>query len=59
MILEEKLVFKCDHCPVTCSRKTDLRLHIEKLHTSDKPVKCKHCGDEFLDRYQFKVLKLK
>ncbi|XP_027842149.1 transcriptional repressor CTCFL-like isoform X1 [Aphis gossypii] len=51
----EKPVFKCDHCPATCGRKTDLRIHVQKLHTSDKPIKCKRCGDAFPDRYQYKV----
>lgn len=57
MVLGEKPVFKCDHCPATCGRKTDLRIHVQKLHTSDKPIKCKRCGDAFPDRYQYKVLK--
>ncbi|XP_015375388.1 PREDICTED: transcriptional repressor CTCF-like isoform X2 [Diuraphis noxia] len=51
----DKPVFKCDHCPATCGRKTDLRIHVQKLHTSDNPIKCKRCGDTFPDRYQFKV----
>ncbi|XP_060857315.1 transcriptional repressor CTCFL-like [Metopolophium dirhodum] len=51
----EKPVFKCDLCPATCGRKTDLRIHVQKLHTSDKPIKCKRCGDAFPDRYQYKV----
>ncbi|XP_022179902.1 transcriptional repressor CTCFL-like isoform X2 [Myzus persicae] len=50
-----KPVFKCDHCPVTCGRKTDLRIHVQKLHTSDKPILCNRCGKAFPDRYQFKV----
>ncbi|KAL5239363.1 hypothetical protein ACI65C_006773 [Semiaphis heraclei] len=51
----DKPVFKCDHCPATCGRKTDLRIHVQKLHTSDNPIKCKRCGDVFPDRYKFKV----
>ncbi|KAL4152777.1 hypothetical protein QTP88_000610 [Uroleucon formosanum] len=51
----QKPVFKCDICPTTCGRKTDLRIHVQKLHTSDKPIKCKRCGDAFPDRYQFKI----
>jgi len=56
LVLGEKPVFKCDHCPATCGRKTDLRIHVQKLHTSDKPIKCKRCGEAFPDRYQYKVL---
>ncbi|XP_050519908.1 transcriptional repressor CTCFL-like isoform X1 [Daktulosphaira vitifoliae] len=51
----EKPVFKCEHCPATCGRKTDLRIHVQKLHTSDKPIKCKRCGEAFPDRYKYKV----
>ncbi|RLU26706.1 hypothetical protein DMN91_000503 [Ooceraea biroi] len=42
-----KPVFHCELCPATCGRKTDLRIHVQKLHTSDKPLKCKRCGKTF------------
>ena len=51
----DKPVFQCELCPTTCGRKTDLRIHVQKLHTSDKPLKCKRCGKSFPDRYTFKV----
>ena len=44
-------------CPTTCGRKTDLRLHMQKLHTSDKALHCKMCGKSFPDRYTLKVHK--
>ncbi|XP_035225096.1 transcriptional repressor CTCF-like [Stegodyphus dumicola] len=47
--------FHCDYCPTTCGRKTDLRIHMQKLHTSDKPLKCKRCGKTFPDRYSYKL----
>lgn len=47
----DKPVFQCELCPATCGRKTDLRIHVQKLHTSDKPLKCKRCGKTFPDRY--------
>lgn len=50
-----KPVFKCELCPTTCGRKTDLRIHMQKLHNSDKPLKCKRCGKTFPDRYTYKV----
>lgn len=50
-----KPVFQCELCPTTCGRKTDLRIHVQKLHTSDKPLKCKRCGKSFPDRYTYKV----
>lgn len=50
-----KPVFQCNFCPTTCGRKTDLRIHVQKLHTSDKPLKCKRCGKSFPDRYNYKV----
>lgn len=50
-----KPVFRCDLCPTTCGRKTDLRIHVQKLHTSDKPLKCKRCGKSYPDRYNFKL----
>lgn len=51
----EKPVFQCELCPTTCGRKTDLRIHVQKLHTSDVPLKCKRCGNEFPDRYSYKI----
>ncbi|XP_011352467.1 transcriptional repressor CTCFL isoform X2 [Ooceraea biroi] len=50
-----KPVFHCELCPATCGRKTDLRIHVQKLHTSDKPLKCKRCGKTFPDRYSYKL----
>ena len=49
-----KPVFKCSLCPTTCGRKTDLRIHVQKLHTSEKPLVCKRCDQSFPDRYSFK-----
>ncbi|XP_077302495.1 uncharacterized protein LOC143922940 isoform X2 [Arctopsyche grandis] len=51
----DKPIFHCELCPTTCGRKTDLRIHVQKLHTSDKPLKCKRCGKSFPDRYNFKL----
>lgn len=51
----EKPVFQCSLCPTTCGRKTDLRIHIQKLHHSDEPINCKRCGKSFPDRYSYKV----
>ncbi|XP_044009322.1 transcriptional repressor CTCF-like isoform X2 [Aphidius gifuensis] len=51
----DKPIFQCELCPTTCGRKTDLRIHVQKLHTSDKPLKCKRCGKTFPDRYSFKL----
>ncbi|UYV80492.1 CTCF, partial [Cordylochernes scorpioides] len=49
-----KPIFQCEYCPTTCGRKTDLRIHVQKLHTSDRPLKCKRCGKSFPDRYSYK-----
>uniref|UniRef100_A0A8D8S8D3 CCCTC-binding factor n=1 Tax=Cacopsylla melanoneura TaxID=428564 RepID=A0A8D8S8D3_9HEMI len=51
----DKPVFYCDLCPATCGRKTDLRIHVQKLHTAEAPLKCKRCGKTFPDRYSFKI----
>ncbi|XP_043218623.1 transcriptional repressor CTCF-like [Amphibalanus amphitrite] len=51
----EKPLYHCELCPTTCGRKTDLRIHVQKLHTSDRPIKCKRCGKSFPDRYSFKL----
>lgn len=51
----EKPVFQCELCPTTCGRKTDLRIHVQKLHSSDEPLKCKRCDNEFPDRYSYKL----
>ncbi|XP_037824253.1 transcriptional repressor CTCF [Lucilia sericata] len=53
--VNEKPVFQCHLCPTTCGRKTDLRLHIKKLHSSDQPIPCKRCGKELPDRYSYKM----
>ena len=41
----------------TCGRKVDLRLHVQKLHTSERAMHCKMCGKSFPDRYTLKVHK--
>ena len=46
----DKPTYQCELCPTTCGRKTDLRLHVQKLHTSEKPMHCKMCGKSFPDR---------
>ncbi|XP_031618031.1 transcriptional repressor CTCF-like [Contarinia nasturtii] len=51
----DKPVFQCELCPTTCGRKTDLRIHVQKLHTAEKPLKCKRCGNSFPDRYSYKI----
>ncbi|KAL0280051.1 UNVERIFIED_CONTAM: hypothetical protein PYX00_001463 [Menopon gallinae] len=51
----DKPVFRCELCPTTCGRKTDLRIHVQKLHISDKLLKCKRCGKTLPDRYTYKV----
>ncbi|TRY80822.1 hypothetical protein TCAL_07495 [Tigriopus californicus] len=53
----DKPVFQCELCPTTCGRKTDLRLHVQKLHTAEQPMHCKMCGKSFPDRYTLKVHK--
>ncbi|XP_050076178.1 transcriptional repressor CTCFL-like [Anopheles maculipalpis] len=51
----DKPVFQCKLCPTTCGRKTDLRIHVQNLHTADKPIKCKRCDNTFPDRYSYKL----
>jgi len=53
----DKPVYQCELCPTTCGRKTDLRLHVQKLHTSERLMPCKMCGKAFPDRYTLKVHK--
>ncbi|OUC48961.1 zinc finger, C2H2 type [Trichinella nativa] len=48
-------VFQCKFCPSSCGRKTDLRIHVQKLHTASAPIKCKKCDRTFTDRYTFKL----
>lgn len=50
-----KPVFQCELCPTTCGRKTDLKIHMQKLHTAEEPLRCERCLQMFPDRYQFKV----
>lgn len=52
----DKPVFHCELCPTTCGRKTDLRIHVQKLHTPlDKPLKCRRCSKLYHDRYTYKM----
>lgn len=53
----DKPQYQCELCPTTCGRKTDLRLHVQKLHTSEKPMNCKLCDKSFPDRYTLKMHK--
>ena len=53
--LRRLLCLQCELCPTTCGRKTDLRIHVQKLHTSDKLLSCKRCDQSFPDRYHFKM----
>ncbi|XP_060075338.1 transcriptional repressor CTCF-like isoform X2 [Ylistrum balloti] len=50
-----KPVFQCHLCPTTCGRKTDLKIHMSKLHSSAKPLSCKKCGSTYPDRYTYKL----
>ncbi|GAV05645.1 hypothetical protein RvY_15745 [Ramazzottius varieornatus] len=50
-----KPVFQCQFCPTKCSRKTDLKIHVQKLHQSDEPIVCKKCDQTFADRYLYNV----
>ncbi|GFR59730.1 transcriptional repressor CTCF [Elysia marginata] len=49
-----KPVFQCTLCPTTCGRKTDLKIHFNKLHAIGSPLECKKCGQILADRYSFK-----
>lgn len=51
----DKPAFQCSLCPTTCGRKTDLRIHIQKLHHSEEPIICKRCSKNFPDRYSYKL----
>jgi uncharacterized Zn-finger protein len=53
--VQEKPMFPCEYCAVTCGRKTDLRIHIEKQHRQGKPLPCAKCGQSFPDRYSFRL----
>lgn len=53
--VDDKPVFQCALCPTTCSRKSDLRIHVQKLHYSDHPIPCTRCGKELPDRYSYKM----
>lgn len=55
-LVGDKPVFHCELCPTTCGRKTDLRIHVQKLHTPvDKPLKCRRCNKTYHDRYTYKM----
>ena len=50
----DKPIFQCDFCATTCGRKTDLRLHVQKQHTSAENIHCKICNKGFPDRHSLK-----
>ncbi|XP_050396820.1 transcriptional repressor CTCF [Patella vulgata] len=50
-----KPVFQCEYCPTTCGRRTDLKIHVQKLHMSEHPLLCRKCGQNFPDRYTYKI----
>ena len=52
-----KPVFQCQLCPTTCGRKTDLRIHMQKLHNIEKTstLRCRKCSKNFDDRYNYKL----
>ena len=35
---DDKHVFQCELCPTTSDRKTGVRIHVQKLHTSEKTL---------------------
>ena len=47
--------YQCKLCPVTFGRKADLRLHMQKPHTSKRPMQCEMCGKRLPDRNALKV----
>ncbi|KAH8270171.1 hypothetical protein KR018_005100 [Drosophila ironensis] len=51
----DKPAYQCTYCPTTCGRKADLRIHIKHMHTADKPITCRRCGQQLPDRYQYKL----
>ena len=49
-------MFQCELCPATCGRKTDLRLHMRKLHGQESvPLECRKCHQTFDNRYSYKL----
>ena len=50
-------MFQCQLCPTTCGRKTDLRIHMQKLHNKEKTstLRCRKCSKNFDDRYNYKL----
>jgi len=54
---DDRLVYQCEFCPTTCGKKASLWSHVQKLHTSERPMPCKICGKSFPDRYTLKVHK--
>ncbi|XP_050079676.1 zinc finger protein 37 homolog, partial [Anopheles maculipalpis] len=39
--------FSCEHCPMTCSRKSYLKLHVEAVHLKKVVKSCKICNRDF------------
>ncbi|XP_035901463.1 zinc finger protein 37-like isoform X2 [Anopheles stephensi] len=39
--------YSCEHCPMTCSRKSYLKLHVEAVHMKKVVKSCKICNRDF------------
>lgn len=44
----------CENCPRKFSSNVDKTLHFKKRHTTDTPLKCLKCSNEFTDPYQYR-----
>jgi hypothetical protein len=49
----KQTIFKCHICTKTFNLKSNLRIHIEKVHEKKKKFTCSHCSKGFYFKYLF------
>jgi hypothetical protein len=49
-----QVVFACPLCPTTCSRRSDLRIHNERMHNAAGQLQCTKCAATFADRFSLR-----
>ncbi|KAM6976957.1 telomere zinc finger-associated protein [Aplochiton taeniatus] len=52
------LVFSCPTCPLTFTKKQEIRLHIIS-HTGDMPNKCSTCPEQFMHKRELTIHQIK